>query len=77
MTQPVRSALFATFASYGTDVSIRIAIKYVQPPSPGQGGDGELVTTTVRDYDLQQLASQQKQALIGVAILGFMHLYMK
>lgn len=53
-------------------------MKYVEPPSPLSGQTEEkLVTTTVKEYDLQQVQSAMKGMLTGIAMMGFMHLYMK
>lgn len=52
-------------------------LKYVQPSNP-LGGEGEkLETTTVRDYDLKEIDSSIKSIYTGLAMMGFMHLYMK
>lgn len=52
-------------------------LKYVQPSSPF-GGEGEkLETTTVKDYDLKEIDSAIKSIYTGLAMMGFMHLYMK
>ncbi|AQZ14227.1 PHO88 (YBR106W) [Zygosaccharomyces parabailii] len=52
-------------------------LKYVKPASP-LGGEGEkLEVTTVRDYDLQEIDSSIKSIYTGLAMMGFMHLYMK
>lgn len=53
-------------------------MKYVQPASgfdPSSGG--KLIVTTVRDYDLEQVNSAVKGMFSGIAMMGFMHLYMK
>lgn len=53
-------------------------LKYVTPPNPLAGqAEGKLEVTTVRDYDLQQLDSSIKSIYTGLAMMGFMHLYMK
>jgi len=46
-------------------------VSYSQSKEPG-----ELVTTTVRDYDLQETSKAVRAALMGCAMIGFMHLYM-
>lgn len=53
-------------------------MKYVQPASPLSGQtDEKLVTTTVKEYDLQQVQSAIKGMATGIAMMAFMHLYMK
>ena len=36
----------------------------------------KLVTTTVRDYDLQETSKLMRAVYFGVAMMAFMHLYM-
>lgn len=43
----------------------------------GSTEEGKLVTTTIHAYDLDQLRSAFRGQLMGVAIMAFMHLYMK
>ncbi|KAM4060725.1 phosphate transport (Pho88) domain-containing protein [Hirsutella rhossiliensis] len=52
-------------------------LKYVEPPPMGSAEEGKLVTTTVHAYDLQQIRTAFRGQLMGVAMMGFMHLYMK
>ncbi|POR35250.1 Inorganic phosphate transport protein PHO88 [Tolypocladium paradoxum] len=52
-------------------------LKYVEPAPTGSTEEGKLVTTTVHAYDLQQLRTAFRGQLMGVAMMGFMHLYMK
>jgi hypothetical protein len=52
-------------------------LKYVEPAQMGSGEDPKLVTTTIQEYDSQQVAAQYKQQLMGVAMMGFMHIYLK
>lgn len=52
-------------------------IKYVQPKSPmNPDSKDELVTTTVRDYDLAETSKAMKGLFTGMAFMGFLHLYM-
>lgn len=51
-------------------------LKYVEPPPMGSSEEGKLVTTTVHAYDLQQLRTAFRGQLMGIAMMGFMHLYM-
>ena len=43
----------------------------------GSGEEPKLITTTVHSYDMQQLRSMFKSQLMGVAMMGVMHFYMK
>jgi len=52
-------------------------LKYVEPAPMGSGEEPKLVTTTVHAYDSQQLRALYKSQLMGVGMMGFMHLYMK
>lgn len=53
-------------------------MKYVEPANP-MGGQAEpkAVVTTVKEYDLKQIDSQIKGIFTSLAMMGFMHLYMK
>lgn len=53
-------------------------LKYVEPASPMSGqAEAKAVVTTVKDYDLKQIDSQIKSIFTSLAMMGFMHLYMK
>ena len=52
-------------------------LKYVEPPPMGSAEEGKLITTTVHSYDRQQLRGMYKSLLMGVGMMGVMHLYMK
>lgn len=52
-------------------------LKYVEPPAMGSAEEPKLITTTVHSYDLQQLKGMYKSQLMGIGMMGFMHLYMK
>lgn len=52
-------------------------LKYVDPAPMGSTEEPKLVTTTVHAYDLQALKSMMKSQVFGIAMMGFMHLYMK
>lgn len=43
----------------------------------GSGEDPKLVTTTIQEYDQSQLTALYKSQAMGLAMMGFMHLYMK
>lgn len=52
-------------------------LKYVEPAPMGSSEEGKLVTTTVHAYDSQQIKASFRSQLMGLAMMGFMHLYMK
>ncbi|KAI1409985.1 inorganic phosphate transport PHO88 [Hypoxylon sp. FL1857] len=52
-------------------------LKYVEPPPMGSSEEGKLITTTVHAYDSQQIKNSFRSQLMGIAMMGFMHLYMK
>lgn len=52
-------------------------LKYVQPPSAFQQQEEKLVTTTVKEYDLQQIQTSIRGVFSGIAMVAFMHIYMK
>ena len=43
----------------------------------GSAEEGKLITTTVQAYDAEQVRAQFKTQMMGVAMMGFMHLYLK
>ncbi|KAI1786578.1 inorganic phosphate transporter [Ganoderma leucocontextum] len=51
-------------------------LKYVEP-SPMDSNGGKLVTTTIRDYDLQETSKLMRAVYFGLAMMSFMHLYLK
>lgn len=53
-------------------------LKYVEPANP-MGGQPEpkAVVTTVKEYDLKQIDTQIKGLFTSIAMMGFMHVYMK
>ncbi|ODV89884.1 hypothetical protein CANCADRAFT_30999 [Tortispora caseinolytica NRRL Y-17796] len=52
-------------------------LKYVQPANVASGQEEQLITTTVMQYDLEQISAAIKGVFTGLAMMGFMHLYMK
>ncbi|KAI0031132.1 inorganic phosphate transporter [Vararia minispora EC-137] len=54
----------------------RTVLKYVEPESPMNPNGGQLVTTTVRDYDLGETSKAIRGAFTSVAMMVFLHLYM-
>lgn len=51
-------------------------LKYVEPKSPMSQEPGELVTTTHRDYDLNEISKATRGVLMGTIMVAVMHLYM-
>ena len=43
----------------------------------GSGEEPKLVTTTIQEYDQNQLSTAYKGQLMGIAMMAFMHLYLK
>ncbi|TFK32757.1 inorganic phosphate transporter [Crucibulum laeve] len=52
-------------------------LKYVEPASPMSQDEPKLVTTTVRDYDLAEVSKLLRSAYMGIAMMAFMHGYLK
>jgi len=52
-------------------------LKYVEPAPMGSGEEPKLVTTTINEYDNQQVWASVKGQLMGIGMMGFMHLYLK
>lgn len=52
-------------------------LKYVEPAPMGTGEEAKPVTTTNMDYDKGQLRQLFRSQLMGVGMMGVMHLYMK
>ncbi|KFH72397.1 hypothetical protein MVEG_02688 [Podila verticillata NRRL 6337] len=48
-------------------------LKYMDQPKPMSGEQPKLITTTNMTYDLEQNAQAQKQALIGLGLMVFLH----
>lgn len=52
-------------------------LKYVEPAPMGSSEEPKLITTTVHAYDLQQLRAMFKSQLMGIGMMGVMHVYFK
>lgn len=52
-------------------------LKYVEPAPMGSADEPKLITTTVHAYDSTQLRGLWKAQLMGVGMMGVMHLYFK
>ncbi|GAM86361.1 hypothetical protein ANO11243_043750 [Dothideomycetidae sp. 11243] len=55
----------------------RTVLKYVEPAPMGSTEEPKAVTTTVYAYDTEQLRALFKSQLMGVGMMGVMHLYFK
>lgn len=67
---------------YYTSMKIRkkndqTVLKYVEPANPMTKDNGTLITTTVKDYDLGEVTKALRGALFSLAMMGFLHLYLK
>jgi len=51
-------------------------LKYVEPKNPLSADSGNLVTTTVKDYDLGEVSKGVKGVYTGLAMMTFLHLYL-
>lgn len=52
-------------------------LKYVEPAPVGSSEEGKLVTTTIMAYDTQQIKQAMRGQLMGIAMMAFMHLYLR
>lgn len=52
-------------------------LKYVEPANAMSGTEPRAVVTTVKEYDLDQINQQIKSVFTSMAMMGFMHIYMK
>jgi len=52
-------------------------LKYVEPGSPMSQEEGNLVTTTVRDYDLGETSKLVRSVYMGIAMMAFLHGYLR
>ncbi|KAI0318284.1 phosphate transport-domain-containing protein [Amylostereum chailletii] len=52
-------------------------LKYVEAQNPMNPESGGLVTTTVRDYDLGEVSKAMRSAYTSLAMMAFLHLYLK
>ncbi|KIM33260.1 hypothetical protein M408DRAFT_326041 [Serendipita vermifera MAFF 305830] len=52
-------------------------LKYVEPKNPLSSDQPNLVVTTNRDYDLEETSKLLRAVYMGVAMMTFLHLYMK
>ncbi|KAK3356759.1 inorganic phosphate transporter Pho88 [Lasiosphaeria hispida] len=50
-------------------------LKYVEPAPMGSSEEGKLVTTTIHAYDVGQIKNLMRSQLMGVGMMGVMHIY--
>jgi len=55
----------------------KTVLKYVEPQGPMSQEPSQLITTTVRDYDLSETSKMLRSVYMGIAMMGFLHGYMK
>ncbi|KAG8680568.1 hypothetical protein FRC09_018143 [Ceratobasidium sp. 395] len=70
----------ATFYLVSTRIKAKndqTVLKYVEGKNPMSPDAGGLVTTTVRDYDLQETSKLVRGVYMGVLMMVFLHGYMK
>ena len=59
------------------DIPDMTTLKYVEPAPMGRGEEPRPVTTTVMDYDVQQVRQLIRGQLMGIGMMAVMHLYLK
>lgn len=52
-------------------------LKYVEPAQPMSGEPDKVVTTTIRDYDLNEVSKLVRSTYMAVLMMAFMHIYLK
>lgn len=52
-------------------------LKYVDQPQVGSTEEPKLITTTVHNYDVDQMKALYKAQLMGVGMMAVMHVYFK
>ncbi|TVY35387.1 SRP-independent targeting protein [Lachnellula subtilissima] len=52
-------------------------LKYVEQPQMGSTEEPKPITTTVHKYDVDQMKSLYKAQIMGIGMMGVMHLYFK
>ncbi|RDW88007.1 putative inorganic phosphate transport protein PHO88 [Coleophoma cylindrospora] len=52
-------------------------LKYVEQPQMGSTEEPKLITTTIHQYDVDQMKALYKAQLMGVGMMAVMHLYFK
>jgi hypothetical protein len=52
-------------------------LKYVEPPAMGSAEEPKSTTTTIKEYDTNQLKALIRAQLMGIGMMGVMHIYFK
>lgn len=71
------ATLLACLALRANPIADMTTLKYVEPAPMGTGEEPRPVTTTNMDYDKGQLRQLIRSQLMGVGMMGVMHLYFK
>jgi len=76
------SQLICLAVYYYTSMKIKqkndqTVLKYVEPKGPMSTEPGSLVATTFRDYDLAETSKLVRGVYMGVAMMAFLHGYMR
>mmetsp|Transcript_3418 Transcript_3418/g.3324 ORF Transcript_3418/g.3324 Transcript_3418/m.3324 type:complete len:193 (-) Transcript_3418:82-660(-) len=76
--QAIALAIYAITRAKITAKNDLTTLKYVEPANTMAGEtEPKAVVTTVREYDLKQVNSQIRSVFTSLAMMGFMHIYMK
>ncbi|KAI0050472.1 inorganic phosphate transporter [Auriscalpium vulgare] len=76
-TQTITLAVYYYVSQKVKSKNDQTIIKYVEASNPMSQEPGALVTTTVRDYDLSETSKLIKSTYTSLAMMVFLHLYMK
>lgn len=77
LTQVVTLAVYFYTARKIRTKNDQTVLKYVEPANPMSPDSGGIITTTYRDYDLGEISKLLKGAYTGIAMMTFLHLYLK
>ncbi|CUM56984.1 uncharacterized protein AC631_04116 [Debaryomyces fabryi] len=76
--QAIALAVYAITRAKITAKNDLTTLKYVEPANTMAGEtEPKAVVTTVREYDLKQVNTQIRSVFTSLAMMGFMHIYMK
>ncbi|PFH47762.1 hypothetical protein AMATHDRAFT_6430 [Amanita thiersii Skay4041] len=76
-TQLIILGVYYRISSMVKGQNDQTVIKYVEQSNPMTQEPGQLVATTVRDYDLGETSKLLRGAYIGIAMMAVMHGYFK
>ncbi|KAK2464145.1 hypothetical protein APHAL10511_003838 [Amanita phalloides] len=74
-TQAVILAVYYYVSTQIKNKNDQTVLKYVESANPMSQEPGQLVTTTVRDYDLSETSKLLRGVYIGIAMMAVMHGY--